>query len=130
VRSGGALIFPASVLNGYPVCVVYGFTMEADRVSHDEVDACQFVRHTGMFCSSLCQVEAGLDVLYHPTFDLVRELFTQDTLSAEAGMENEYLKPDMVIIDEWSLKVLEPWDDARAGPKLLTHARRSTPPYN
>jgi DNA replication protein DnaC len=41
-------------------------------------------------------------------FDLVRELLTQETLSAEARMLNKYLRPDLLIIDDMGFKVLPP----------------------
>jgi DNA replication protein DnaC len=51
-------------------------------------------------------LKAGLGFLYRSTFDLVRELLTRETLSAEARMLNKYLKPDLLIIDDMRLKVL------------------------
>ena len=53
-------------------------------------------------------LKAGFVVLYRSIFDLVRELLTQETLSAEARMLNKYLKPDLLIIDDMGLKVLPP----------------------
>jgi DNA replication protein DnaC len=84
---------------------------------------------TGMFCLSVRQVwvshlaqaiglealKAGFVVLYRSIFDLVRELLTQETLSAEARMLNKYLKPDLLIIDDMGLKVLPP----KSGEVLL-----------
>jgi DNA replication protein DnaC len=53
-------------------------------------------------------LKAGFIVLYRSIFDLVRELLTQETLSAEARMLNKYLKPDLLIIDDMGLKILPP----------------------
>jgi DNA replication protein DnaC len=53
-------------------------------------------------------LKAGFVVLYRSIFDLVRELLTQETLSAEARMLNKYLKPDLLVIDNMGLKVLPP----------------------
>src|ERR1700740_2162500 len=60
-------------------------------------------------------LKAGFIVLYRSIFDLVRELLTQETLSAEARMLNKYLKPDLLIIDDMGLKVLPP----KSGEVLL-----------
>jgi len=53
-------------------------------------------------------LKADFVVLYRSVFDLVRELLTQESLSAEARMLNKYLKPDLLIIDDMGLKVLPP----------------------
>jgi DNA replication protein DnaC len=45
-------------------------------------------------------LKAGFVVLYRSIFDLVRELLSQETLSAEARLLNKYLKPDLLIIDK------------------------------
>jgi DNA replication protein DnaC len=53
-------------------------------------------------------LKAGFVVLYRSIFDLVRELLSQETLSAEARLLNKYLKPELLIIDDMGLKVLPP----------------------
>jgi hypothetical protein len=51
-------------------------------------------------------LKAAFVVLYRSIFDLVRELLTQETLSAEARMLNKYLKPDLLIIGRVVLSAL------------------------
>jgi len=51
-------------------------------------------------------LKAGYLVLYRSIFDLVRELFSQETQIAEARLLNKYLKPDLLIIDDMGLKIL------------------------
>jgi DNA replication protein DnaC len=101
----------------------FGFNPSINRSQIYELATCQFVRQhrdvvfigpPGVGKSHLAQaieleaLKAGFVVLYHSIFDLVRELLTQETLSAEARMLNKYLKPDLLIIDDMGLKVLPP----------------------
>jgi DNA replication protein DnaC len=101
----------------------HGFNSSINRSQIYELATCQFVRQhqdvlfigpPGVGKSHLAQaigleaLKAGFVVLYRSIFDLVRELLTQETLSAEARMLNKYLKPDLLIIDDMGLKVLPP----------------------
>ena len=101
----------------------FGFNPSTNRSQIYELATCQFVRQhrdvlfigpPGVGKSHLAQaigleaLKAGFVVLYRSIFDLVRELLTQETLSAEARMLNKYLKPDLLIIDDMGLKVLPP----------------------
>lgn len=101
----------------------FAFNPSINRARIYELATCQFVREhrdvlfigpPGVGKSHLGQaigleaLKAGFVVLYRSIFDLVRELLTQDTLSAEARMLNKYLKPDLLIIDDMGLKVLPP----------------------
>jgi DNA replication protein DnaC len=101
----------------------FGFNTSINRSQIYELATCQFVRQhrdvlfigpPGVGKSHLAQaigleaLKAGFVVLYRSIFDLVRELLTQETLSAEARMLNKYLKPDLLIIDDMGLKVLPP----------------------
>jgi DNA replication protein DnaC len=101
----------------------FSFNTSINRAQIYELATCQFVRQhrdvlfigpPGVGKSHLGQaigleaLKAGFVVLYRSIFDLVRELLTQETLSAEARMLNKYLKPDLLIIDDMGLKVLPP----------------------
>src|SRR6201994_106758 len=101
----------------------FAFNSSINRSQIYELATCQFVRQhrdvlfigpPGVGKSHLAQaigleaLKAGFVVLYRSIFDLVRELLTQETLSAEARMLNKYLKPDLLIIDDMGLKVLPP----------------------
>ena len=101
----------------------FSFNPSINRTQIYELATCQFVRQhrdvlfigpPGVGKSHLAQaigleaLKAGFVVLYRSIFDLVRELLTQETLSAEARMLNKYLKPDLLIIDDMGLKVLPP----------------------
>jgi DNA replication protein DnaC len=101
----------------------FGFNPSTNRSQIYELATCQFVRQhrdvlfigpPGVGKSHLAQaigleaLKAGFVALYRSIFDLVRELLTQETLSAEARMLNKYLKPDLLIIDDMGLKVLPP----------------------
>jgi DNA replication protein DnaC len=101
----------------------FGFNPAINRAHIYELATCQFVRQhrdvllvgpPGVGKSHLAQaigleaLKAGFVVLYRSIFDLVRELLTQETLSAEARLLNKYLKPDLLIIDDMGLKVLPP----------------------
>ena len=101
----------------------FGFNPSINRSQIYELATSQFMRQhrdvlfigpPGVGKSHLAQaigleaLKAGFVVLYRSIFDLVRELLTQETLSAEARMLNKYLKPDLLIIDDMGLKVLPP----------------------
>src|SRR6516164_1382913 len=101
----------------------FSFNPSINRAQIYELATCQFVRQQrdvllvgppGVGKSHLAQaiglevLKAGFVVLYRSIFDLVRELLTQETLSAEARLLNKYLKPDLLIIDDMGLKVLPP----------------------
>ena len=101
----------------------FSFNASINRAQIYELATCRFLREhrdvlfigpPGVGKSHLAQaigleaLKAGFVVLYRSIFDLVRELPTQETLSAEARMLNKYLKPDLLIIDDMGLKVLPP----------------------
>jgi len=101
----------------------FSFNPSVSRARIYELATCQFIRQNrdvllvgppGVGKSHLAQaigleaLKAGFLVLYRSIFDLVRELLTQETLSAEARVLNKYLKPDLLIIDDMGLKVLPP----------------------
>jgi len=74
-----------------------------------------------------CAIKAGFLVLYVSIFDLVREL-QADTTAAEAQRTlARWLKPDLLIIDDFGIKTLPP----KSGECLLEivlrrHENRST----
>jgi DNA replication protein DnaC len=74
-----------------------------------------------------CAIKAGFAVLYVSIFDLVREL-QADTTAAEAQRTlTRWLKPDLLIIDDFGIKTLPP----KSGECLLEiilrrHENRST----
>jgi DNA replication protein DnaC len=101
----------------------FSFNPSIHRAQVYQLAACQFVREhrdvllvgpPGVGKSHLAQaigleaLKAGFVVLYRSIFDLVRELLSQESLSAEARLLNKYLKPDLLIIDDMGLKVLPP----------------------
>jgi len=101
----------------------FGFNPSINRAQIYHLATCQFVREhrdvllvgpPGVGKSHLAQaiggeaLKAGFVVLYRSIFDLVRELLSQESLSAEARLLNKYLKPDLLIIDDMGLKVLPP----------------------
>jgi DNA replication protein DnaC len=101
----------------------FSFNPSINRARIYELATCQFIRQhrdvllvgpPGVGKSHLAQaigleaLKAGFVVLYRSIFDLVRELLTQETLSAEARVLNKYLKPDLLIIDDMGLKILPP----------------------
>jgi DNA replication protein DnaC len=101
----------------------FSFNPSINRAQIYQLAACQFVREhrdvllvgpPGVGKSHLAQaigleaLKAGFVVLYRSIFDLVRELLSQESLSAEARLLNKYLKPDLLIIDDMGLKVLPP----------------------
>jgi DNA replication protein DnaC len=101
----------------------FSFNPSINRARIYELGTCQFIRQhrdvllvgpPGVGKSHLAQaigleaLKAGFVVLYRSIFDLVRELLTQETLSAEARVLNKYLKPDLLIIDDMGLKILPP----------------------
>jgi DNA replication protein DnaC len=101
----------------------FSFNPSINRTQIYQLATCQFIRQhrdvllvgpPGTGKSHLSQaigleaLKAGFVVLYRSIFDLVRELLSQETLSAEARLLNKYLKPDLLIIDDMGLKILPP----------------------
>jgi DNA replication protein DnaC len=101
----------------------FGFNPSINRTQIYQLATCQFIRQhrdvllvgpPGVGKSHLAQaigleaLKAGFVVLYRSIFDLVRELLSQETLSAEARLLNKYLKPDLLVIDDMGLKILPP----------------------
>jgi DNA replication protein DnaC len=101
----------------------FSFNPSINRTQIHELAACHFVRQhrdlllvgpPGVGKSHLAQaigqeaVKAGFRVLYRSVFDLVRELSSEQTQSAEGRLMNKYLKPDLLIIDDMGLKILPP----------------------
>jgi DNA replication protein DnaC len=101
----------------------FGFNPSINRTQIYQLATCQFIRQhrdvllvgpPGVGKSHLSQaigleaLKAGFVVLYRSIFDLVRELLSQETLSAEARLLNKYLKPDLLVIDDMGLKILPP----------------------
>jgi DNA replication protein DnaC len=101
----------------------FSFNPSINRAQIYQLATCQFIRQhrdvllvgpPGTGKSHLSQaigleaLKAGFVALYRSIFDLVRELLSQETLSAEARLLNKYLKPDLLIIDDMGLKILPP----------------------
>lgn len=101
----------------------FSFNPSVNRAQIYQLATCQFIREhrdvlfvgpPGVGKSHLAQatgieaLKAGFVVLYRSIFDLVRELLSQESPSAEARLLNKYLKPDLLIIDDMGLKVLPP----------------------
>lgn len=72
-------------------------------------------------------IKAGFGVLYVSIFDLVRELQTDSTAAEAQRTLSRWLKPDLLIIDDFGIKILPP----KSGETLLEivlrrHETRST----
>lgn len=75
----------------------------------------------------LCAIRSGFGVLYRSVFDMVRDLFEDENLKGHSKMLAQYLKPDLLIIDDMGAKTLPP----KAGEYLFEivlrrHENRST----
>jgi len=72
-------------------------------------------------------IKAGFLVLYRSIFDLVRELQADETPAQQNRTLARYLKPDLVVIDDFGMKQLP----AKSGEALMEivlrrHENRST----
>lgn len=72
-------------------------------------------------------IKAGFLVLYRSVFDLVRELQADETPAQQSRTLARYLKPDLIIIDDFGMKQLP----AKSGEALMEivlrrHENRST----
>jgi DNA replication protein DnaC len=101
----------------------FSFNPSIHRAQIYELAACHFIGARrdvllagppGVGKSHLAQaigieaIKAGFVVLYRSVFDLVRELSSENTQSAESRLMTKYLKPDLLIIDDMGLKILPP----------------------
>lgn len=72
-------------------------------------------------------IKAGFLVLYRSIFDMVRELQADETPAQQQRTLARYLKPDLILIDDFGMKQLPP----KAGEALMEivlrrHENRST----
>ena len=71
-----------------------------------------FIGPPGVGKSHLCQaigyevIKAGMLVLYHSIFDLVRDFLRDEALGGEERILLKYLKPDLLVVDDMGLKQL------------------------
>ena len=54
----------------------------------------------------MAAIRSGRQVLYRSIFDVVRDLFQDENLKGHTRMITQYLKPDLLIIDDMGLKQL------------------------
>jgi DNA replication protein DnaC len=86
-----------------------------------ELATCKFIRETrdvlwmgppGVGKSFLCQavgyqaIKSGYLVLYRSIFDLVRDFLQDEALGQQGKILAQYLKPDLLIIDDMGMKQL------------------------
>ena len=67
-----------------------------------------------------CAIKAGFAVLYVSIFDLIRELQSDSTAQEAQRTLAQWLKPDLLIIDDFGIKTLPP----KSGECLLEIIRR------
>lgn len=56
----------------------------------------------------LAVIRAGNTVLYRSIFDVVRDLFQDQNLKGHSKVMTQYLKPDLLIVDDMGIKQLPP----------------------
>lgn len=72
-------------------------------------------------------IKAGFLVLYRSIFDLVRELQSDETPAQQNRTLARYLKPDLIVIDDFGMKQLPPKSgEALMEIVLRRHENRST----
>ena len=86
-----------------------------------DLATCRFIREArpvlflgppGTGKSHLCQalgyqaIKSGYTVLYRSIFDLVRDFLRDDALAGHDKVLNKYLRPDLVIIDDFGMRQL------------------------
>lgn len=101
----------------------FSFNPKINRAEIYNLASCHFIREhrdvlfigpPGIGKSHLVQaigreaVKAGFLVLYRSVFDIARELLSEQTYAQESRLLKQYLKPDLLIIDDMGLKTLPP----------------------
>jgi len=99
----------------------FAFNPSIKRKQVYDVATCRFIREArsllwlgppGTGKSHLCQaigyqaIKAGHTVLYRSIFDLVRDFLHDDALGGQDKVLARYLKPDLLIIDDFGMKQL------------------------
>ncbi len=99
----------------------FAFNPSVKRKQVFDLATCKFIREArdclllgppGTGKSHLVQalgyqaIKAGYTVLYRSIFDVVRDFLHDEALGGEEKVLNRYLKPDLVIVDDFGMKQL------------------------
>jgi DNA replication protein DnaC len=120
----------------------FSFNPNIKRKQIFDLAACRFIREQrdvlfigppGVGKSHLAQalgyqaIRAGFTVLYRSVFDAVRDLRQDEALGGQDRTLKQYLKPDLLILDDMGLKVLPaPSGEYLFEVVMRRHENRST----